>query len=388
MKFCDRISWSVCVGMLAVHVTSATAEVYLDDAGIETSAPTTIEIEKNPKSKVDTSAQQKDNDPVAFYERTDQIISGASSNQEVFFSAITVNGNIKVSFKLHGKEFLFTYGSISLQKKDLHNIQLILNGSKINKKTQEDDVVLSTLINKLTNDLNQLNPLENGILSSLDFLINMVPRDEPLDKIDLQGAKQSSLIGTQAITNFCADRGKSRSVSFNGNDGATYRSGSLVGDPASGCRGRCGAGCFQTSQIRKRQYTKECLAHDQCAAFFNENLGNCKNEFDAATDGYFNAPNCSFYVIGQWKMTYDWGCNNTVGTVRLTLYGDNKFVSSSGAYGTWRLSAGDVFLLNYSNGTVYTTRIEASNLAARGTMRESDGSSGCATQKYVTTRIN
>lgn len=192
MNFSCRIASTVCASIVALHITSAYAEVYLDEAGV--GSPTPPETEIKQKTKDDTNASSKQNHPVAFFQRTTKLVSGASSNQEVFFSAKKIKGNIEISFKLHGKEFLFTYNSISIQKKNLRSFQLILNGSKINEKTQEDDDVLSTLFEKLQEDINQLDPLENGILSSLDFLINMVPRNEPFDKIDLQGAKQSSPI--------------------------------------------------------------------------------------------------------------------------------------------------------------------------------------------------
>lgn len=300
------------------------------------------------------------------------------------FSATKVSGKIHISYVLNGKEFLFVYEFISFKEKKLNSIQLIPDSIEQNKKTQDDDAILTLLYKELEKDINQLDSLEGGILSSLDLLINMVPKDEPFDKIDLQGAKKTGLIQPQAFFNICGQRGKARTGTFDGDDDAVYTRTREVGNPASACIGRCGKGCFQLTQQRKRQYTDECFVHDLCTGHFGEIWGNCSDEFNAAIDGYYNAANCAFYVIGRWKLEFDWDCVGSPGAATVTHYSDHRFYTSTGSGGAWKLS-GNKIIRTYDNGTKYTGTIEASNMKTKGTMISFNGRTGCYTDTYLTT---
>jgi hypothetical protein len=125
-----------------------------------------------------------------FLERSSQIVKGTSSDQKVRFSATKVTGKVHISFVLNGKEFLFIYESISFKKKELISIQLIPDSIEKNKKTKVDETILTQLFKELIKVINQKNPLEVGIQSSLDFLLGMLPNDEPFDKIDLRAVKK------------------------------------------------------------------------------------------------------------------------------------------------------------------------------------------------------
>lgn len=328
---------------------------------------------------------EKENHAV-FLERSSQAVRGTSSNQEVMFSATRVSGKISISYILHGKEFRFVYKSISFKKKKLNSIQLIPDSIEQNKKTTDDENILTLLYKELEQDINQLYTLEGGILSSLDLLINMVPMDEPFDKIDLHGARKKGLIQPQAITGICGQLGKVRTGTFDGDDGTVYTHQRTVGDPADECFGRCGAVCIQAAQIKKRQYTHECFVHDLCAEFFGQNLGNCLNEFTAAADGYINAPNCAFRVIGKWELAFDWYCNGVDAVVTLTLYSNHRFGSSKGYEGMWELN-GNKIIRTYDGGTKYTGTIAATNMKTKGTMIGVKGETGCFTDTYLTTSI-
>lgn len=210
--------------------------------------------------------------------------------------------------------------------------------------------------------------------------------DEPFDTIDLHGAREKGLIQPQVITGICDQRGEVRTGTFDGDDGRVYTHQRTVGYPADECFGRCGAVCIQSAQIRKRQYTHECFVHDLCAEFFGQNLGNCLNEFTAAVDGYSNARNCTFRVIGKWKLDYDWGCNGVDDIVTLTLNSNHRFVSSGGYQGMWELN-GNKIIRTYDIGTKYTGTIAATNMKTKGTMIAFNGMTGCFTDTYLTTSI-
>jgi len=363
-------------------VAVSSAQAYLDEAGIETSTPTITEIK--PEKKEKTDAKLANENHAVFLERSSETARGTSSNQEITFLAAKVSGKIQISFILNGKQFLFVYEAISLREKKLNSIQLIPDLIAQNKKTKDDDAILILLYKELDKEINRLDPLEGGILSSLDLLINMVPLDESFDKIDLQGAKEKGLIQPEAFTTICGNRGRVRTGLFDGDDGTVYTRKRIVGNPASACIGRCGKGCFQPTQLSKRQYTDECFVHDLCTGHFDTILGNCSDEFNAAIDGYNNALNCSFYVIGKWILDYDWDCDGVNGSVTLTLYSDYSWVSSGGFQGTWERN-GDKIIRTYDNGTKYTGTIQASNMKTKGTILSHSGNTGCFTDTYLTT---
>jgi hypothetical protein len=382
----QKVSWKLRVLFIALtmQIVPAYAQSYLNAAGIETSADQDNINEIKPDNKEKADAQLPETKAV-FLERSTDAVRGNSSNQAVIFSATKVSGKIQISFLLNGKEFLFIYDSISFNKKQLNSIQLIPDSIEHNSKTGDDDVDLTLLYKELDKDINQLSPLEAGILSSLDLLINMVPKDKAFDKIDLQAPKEKSLIQPKAFNTICSQRGKNRTATFDALFGADYTSTRTVGNPASGCFGRCGTGCTQPLQQKKRQYTDACFVHDLCTVKFGDNpLGDCADEFVDAADGYLNTPNCSFYVIGRWKSQYNWLCNGTTHTTTITYYSNHRFIDSFGHNGAWQLNANKIVRI-YDGGTKYTGTIKATNMKTTGTMTSYSGVSGCFTDTYLTT---
>lgn len=382
----QKISWKlrVLVIALAMQILPAYAQTNLDAAGIETSTELgDINASTDNKENADATLQET---TAVFLERSSEAIRGNDSNQAVIFSAAMVAGKIHISYLLNDKEFLFVYDSISFNKKQLNSIQLIPYLVGQDQKTIDDTASLSLLYNELDKDLNRLAPLEAGILSSLDLLINMVPNNTPFDRIDLQAAKENSLITSKAFTNICSQRGKRRSATYDSLLGSNYTTKRIVGSPASDCMGRCGTGCTQPLQEKKRQYTGACFVHDLCTLKFGDNpLGDCADEFVDAADGYLNAPNCSFYVIGRWKTQYNWLCKGTTHTTTVTHYSDHRFMDSHGLGGTWQLTANKI-TRTYDSGAKYAGNIDATNMTTTGTMVSSAGVKGCFTEAYLTTK--
>lgn len=381
----QKIAWKlrVLAIALAMQMVPAYAQTYLDAAGIETSAnQDNINDITDNKEKAEAKAQKT---IAVFLERSSEAVRGNSSNQAVLFSAAKLDAKIHISFLLNNKEFLFTYDSISFDNKQLNSLQLIPDSVGQNQKTIDDDGGLSLLYNELDKDLNQLAPLEAGILSSLDLLINMVPRDKPFDTIDLQAANQRGLVQSLAFTNICNQRGKPRSATYDSLFGSEYTSTRTVGDPASNCMGRCGTGCTQPLQDRKRQYTSACFVHDLCTLKFGDNpLGDCADEFADAADGYLNASNCSYYVIGQWQSQYQWRCKGNTRMTTVTFYASHRFKDSQGRGGVWQ-KKGNKMVRTYDAGAQYTGTIEDTNMKTTGTMVASRGTKGCFTDTYLTT---
>lgn len=320
-----------------------------------------------------------------FQERTDQILKGTSSNREVVFSANQAAGNILVSLRLNGKEFLFTYGSINFKTKQLDSLQLLPDNQEQNRKTKADQLALSALYRQLQPQLNQLNPLENGLLTSLDYLLNMVPVNGALSTIDFKKARAATRIQPKTFTNICNQRGTAVTGSFD-DLFKTYTQTKIVGNPASACLGRCGVGCVQSEpQTRKRQYTQQCFNHDLCTGFFGTVLGQCSDEFTAASDDYLNAPNCSFYVIGKWKQSFDWECNGAPVAVTISHFANHRFTTSAGLAGTWSVT-GNKIVRTYDNGIKNNGTIADTNMKISGNMSDVQGRTGCFSDSYLTTQ--
>lgn len=325
-------------------------------------------------------------DNAMFWERTDQALRGTSSNREVVFSANQSAGNILVSLQLNGKEFLFSYASVSIKTKQLDSLQLLPDSPENNKKTKADQLALRSLYRQLQPQLNQLEPLENGLLTSLDFLLNMIPVNGSFSNIDFKKARATNLIQPQVFTNICSQRGTAVTGSFD-DFFKTYTQKKIVGDPASACLGRCGVGCIQSEpQARKRQYTQECFNHDLCAGHFGSSFGVCSDEFTAASDDYLNAPNCSFYVIGKWRQSFDWECNGAPVAVTISHFANHRFSTSAGLAGTWGVT-GNKIVRTYDNGLKNNGTIADTNMKITGNMSNAQGRTGCFNDSYITTQL-
>jgi len=409
----NLVSWKILVITLALQIVPVHAQTYmdetLDEAGEEMYVPpdNTPEIKHEKKGKLGAKLKRKRKKHAVFLERSSHAVRGTSSNRKVTFSATRVSDGVQVSFILNGKEFRYVYDTLDFKERhrELRSIEVIPNSPEYNMKSSRDHALLALLTLELRRDIDQLNPLEFGILSSVESLTGMFPQDVPFDKPDsheeeeegdeVGAAEQSYRKGGKErvlekhspneIVSLCAFRGSSRSATFDDKKGRVYRREGAVGDPASECLGRCGTGCLQTvpPQARKRQYTEACFAHDLCVNHFGQIRGKCGNELDEAQDDYFIGANCGFHVVGKWRTTYDWGCDGSplVGTV--TYYPDHRVRFGSYTHGTWALN-GNRIIVTYTNGLQYTGTIEGSNMETKGTMSVGR-STGCFTATYLTT---
>lgn len=189
----NLISWKVLVLTVALQMVPAYAQAYLDETGeenyippIEIYTPPDSTTEVKPKKREKGGPDLKSRNHAVFFERSSQAVRGTSSDQKVTFSATERSGKTVISFVLNGKEFRFVFGSINLKEMDIDSVELIPVSTGQNKKTADDNAILTLFFRELRRDLNQLEPLENAIWLSLGFSINMIPKDEPFEKMDIE----------------------------------------------------------------------------------------------------------------------------------------------------------------------------------------------------------
>lgn len=318
---------------------------------------------------------------------TGKSINGTTENRNITFSAESLAGKIQVTFQLDEKEYLFIFEKVSLQTKVLDSLQLKTENPLENKKTENDQQILSGIYRQLLPKINRLRPLENALISSLDYLLNMIPVNGTFTTIGFSQYRTKSLVvQPQAFVNTCSQRGTAVTGSFDDIFGKTYTQNKIVGDPASSCLGRCGVGCVQSEpQNRKRQYTQQCFAHDLCTGFFGTVLGQCSDEFTAASDDYLNAPNCSFYVVGKWRQSFDWECNGSPVAVTISHFASRRFTTSAGLTGTWTVT-GNKIVRTYDNGIKNNGTIADTNMKISGNLSNAQGRTGCFTDSYLSTQ--
>lgn len=131
----------------------------------------------------------------------------------------------------------------------------------------------------------------------LSFILDFMPANEEVK--DYQASFFESLVDDKPKNPFsmiCEEIGKPRKTTFT-RAKTDVEVELIVGQRGTKCRGRCGTGCWQFGQSMTNQYTDECFTHDACTTTEGSILGECEDEFWAASDGYFDAPNCTQEAI-------------------------------------------------------------------------------------------
>jgi hypothetical protein len=155
------------------------------------------------------------------------------------------------------------------------------------------------------------------------------------------------------------------------------------------CLGRCGANCGDTpfgNVAAVQRITQECLDHDLCAHATGENLGPCFDEWNAAADGFFFAPDCAS-LTDTWR-------DGTGGAMRLTQDDDQDLtgrIATNFGECRYRVRAGEHIEQEFRLSTrvidstpgccprlIYHGSIARSCNAARVTWRNSCGDEGAA----------
>ena len=234
-------------------------------------------------------------------------VAGYSPTSNISFSSVLQSdGSMAIELDIGKKTIHIDHSSTG----SLVRLGMEVAGKPGGSLTKRELRALQRLYETLATELEPPNDLEMKLLKSIDAIVTMVPPGQRLDNKPSPLQQGKSLATPQAITMICKERGGCGWASYSDNKG--YHSVNvIVGDPASSCLGRCGAGCDGASN-KPLVYTQECLNHDICIKKWGTRgfLGNkygkddqCEDEFDAAISSYLRGDNCSHFLRGKWSVT-------------------------------------------------------------------------------------
>ncbi len=330
------------------------------------------------------------NTRISLTERTGQIIRGNYLGSPVrFVSFKRDNGGVIVSLGLRQKSITAQYTGGGIADIQIEELSISATDPVLKKLTQEDHDLLLVLYLELESILSNNIEVEAKLLITIDFLVNFLPVGAEFDRITWPRERGRKRETEQIYKEICDERGNLYPYIYT--DFFQIVDGEeTVGDPASSCKGRCGRGCFQTTQREKRQYTEECFNHDFCTEEFPSFLGfeaPCNDEFRAAVDGYFNAPSCEHDPIGTWRLGIDWSCLGIFDVIRLVVFEDNKLIwGSSPELGTWSIDVDSI--AGMREEIDYEGVIHKSDQIMQGTMTDDTGKAGCWIAVRDTTEVS
>jgi hypothetical protein len=159
--------------------------------------------------------------------------------------------------------------------------------------TSADIAAFTRVLRSLTLDRSRV---AEALISTLTWLADHPPNVV----VDLQTRRlPKKHLAPQAYTSLCASIGQAVLAQYT-IDGEVQEELAMLGACAGNeCLGRCGTGCASNlgNPAEVQRYTQECLNHDACNRATNawDPLGlypPCSDEFAAAVEGYFFAPDC------------------------------------------------------------------------------------------------
>lgn len=208
------------------------------------------------------------------------VITFTKSKKTIVSQIDYLNKNLKID------SFLKDNGPAAVTKGDIILIKML------GKKFHEDEIANPKLADALSNLLGFLSEAPPNIVIKIN-----TSKAGSVQKQDLLNSDISAL----AIDSLCDEEGKSVTASY------TVRRKPLretveVGpcyDEANECLGRCGPGCDAPPATRVQRFTQDCLDHDVCTQNTGQIFGVCTDEWIAAADDFFFAPDCG-NMTGQW----------------------------------------------------------------------------------------
>jgi len=141
-----------------------------------------------------------------------------------------------------------------------------------------------------------------ALVSTLTWLADYPPDVEVALETDTPEASPR-----QAWTSICDLIGQSITGHYTAG-GETVTVQAVVGpcgvDDANECLGRCGSACQPNpgDPAAVQRFTQECFNHDLCTRATGQILSPCREEFVAASPGYFVATDCAA-ITGDWTVT-------------------------------------------------------------------------------------
>lgn len=243
---------------------------------------------------------------IRFTENTGDSIAGYSPMAQIAFSsALQAGKGTAIRIRIGKKSIHADYNSSG----SLVRLGMEEAGISGGSLTKREERALQRLYENLETSLQNPSDPEIKLLKSIDTIVTLVPPGQRFDLRPSSLQEDESLVTPQAISMICKQRGSCGYAYYSDTNGA-HSVNVIVGDPASSCLGRCGAGCNGTSN-NKRVYTQECLNHDICiqkvgTGYFGNKLygkGNqCKDEFNAAVSSFSRGESCSHFLRGKWNV--------------------------------------------------------------------------------------
>lgn len=254
------------------------------------------------------AVQDKAQDAVVirFTETTGDRIAGYSPlTHMAFSSALQAGKGTAIRLRIGKKTIHADYDSTG----SLVRLGMEEAGKAGGSLTKREQRALQRLYENLETALPHPGDPGTKLLKSIDTIVTLVPPGQRFDLRPNSFREDESPVTSRAISMICKQRGGCGYAYYSDANGA-HSVNVIVGDPASSCLGRCGAGCNGTSN-HKRVYTQECLNHDICIQQVGTGyLGNklygkdnqCKDEFNAAVSSFSRGDNCSHFLQGKWNV--------------------------------------------------------------------------------------
>ncbi|KAF7768793.1 hypothetical protein PCIT_a3291 [Pseudoalteromonas citrea] len=203
--------------------------------------------------------------------------TASGSAADVFHSTIEYKGNIfqleldNVNKQVVINGFTQQKSALVVTKEVQSDIKKMLHAAQLNADN------ISSFQSTLDSESNIT------LLKFFEFLATY-PINQPIQQ------KLSAATGPQiqGWTNICSSMGSRKTAVWDLDRGSVKRKSYVVGGHGF-CAGRCGAGC---PTFGDGQYTQDCLNHDACADVEGEQLGNCSDEWRAASDDFWFSPDC------------------------------------------------------------------------------------------------
>jgi hypothetical protein len=272
---------------------------------------------------------------IDFAVRSKQAIVGRAHDLGLDFSAVSIDtGSVVVEIQLHGKRVMarINYEETYVQ---IHSLSLDQRTPVTIDRQDIDTVVL--LMRSLALESSQV---ADALMSTLNFVSEVPPGI--ILQIDTKPQQAESPIRPQQdLTSLCDRIGQRVTATYDILFWPIQRE-VVVGPCASDtCLGRCGAGCafnpLNPSAVQR--FTQGCLDHDVCTREAGidpiGSLPPCADEFAAASEDYFFAPDC-MKMTGTWIDNYRsvWTLTESTGSLSGNVQVENQPVDC----GTWHVT--------------------------------------------------
>jgi hypothetical protein len=262
-------------------------------------------------------------------------IVGRAHDLGLDFSAVSIDpGSVVVDIQLHGKHVIarINYEETSVQ---IHSLSLDQRTPVTIDRQEIDAVVL--LLQSLSLKASRV---ADALMSTLNFLSEAPPGT--ILQIHTQPHKAGRPIRPQQdLTSLCDRIGQSVTATYDILFWPVQRE-VVVGPCASDtCLGRCGTECAfnPLNPTAVQRFTQGCLDHDVCTREAGidpiGSLPPCADEFAAAVNDYFFAPDC-MNMTGTWIDNYSsvWSLTESSGSISGNVQVENQPVDC----GTWQVT--------------------------------------------------